>query len=81
MLFFRLIKESVLFAISSILVNKLRTILTISGITIGIFSVIVVFTVVDSMKNQIESSIESLGSNIVFVQNALVLRDRLVGLC
>ncbi|NLL27665.1 MAG: FtsX-like permease family protein [Bacteroidales bacterium] len=48
--------------------NKLRTILTISGITIGIFSVIVVFTVVDSMKNQIESSIESLGSNIVFVQ-------------
>lgn len=68
MLFFRLIKESVLFAISSILVNKLRTILTISGITIGIFSVIVVFTVVDSMKNQIESSLESLGSNIIFVQ-------------
>lgn len=68
MLFFRLIKESFLFAISAILVNRLRTILTVSGITIGIFSVIMVFTVVDSMKTQITSSIESLGTNVVFIQ-------------
>jgi len=68
MLFFRLIKESFLFAISAILVNKLRTILTVLGITIGIFSIIIVFTVVDSMKNQISSSIESMGTNVVFIQ-------------
>jgi len=68
MLFLRLIKESFLFAISAILVNRLRTVLTITGITIGIFSVIIVFTVVDSMKNQITSSIEELGSNVVFIQ-------------
>ncbi len=68
MLFLRLIKESFLFAISAILVNRLRTVLTITGITIGIFSVIIVFTVVDSMKNQITTSIEELGSNVVFVQ-------------
>lgn len=68
MLFLRLIKESFLFAISAILVNRLRTILTVLGITIGIFSVIIVFTVVDSMKNQISSSIESMGTNVVFVQ-------------
>ncbi len=68
MLFLRLIKESFLFAISAILVNRLRTLLTILGITIGIFSVIIVFTIVDSMKTQITTSIESLGSNVVFVQ-------------
>lgn len=68
MLFFRLIKESFLFAISAILVNRLRTILTVTGITIGIFSVIMVFTVVDSMKSQITTSIESLGTNVVFIQ-------------
>lgn len=68
MLFLRLIKESFLFAISAILVNRLRTVLTVLGITIGIFSVIIVFTVVDSMKNQISSSIESMGTNVVFVQ-------------
>lgn len=68
MLLFRLIKESFIFSLSAILVNRLRTVLTILGITIGIFSVIIVFTVVDSMKIQITSSIESLGSNVVFVQ-------------
>lgn len=68
MLFLRLIKESFLFAISAILINRLRTILTVLGITIGIFSVIIVFTVVDSMQNQITTSIESMGSNVVFVQ-------------
>lgn len=51
-----------MFAISAILVNRLRTVLTVLGITIGIFSVIIVFTVVDSMKNQISSSIESMGT-------------------
>ena len=68
MLFLRLIKESFLFALSSILVNRLRTVLTVTGITIGIFSIIIVFTVVDSMKNQITDSIESLGSKVVFIQ-------------
>jgi len=68
MLFLRLIKESFLFALSAILVNRLRTILTVLGITIGIFSVIIVFTVVDSMKSQITSSIESMGTNVIFVQ-------------
>ncbi|MPM09017.1 Macrolide export ATP-binding/permease protein MacB [bioreactor metagenome] len=68
MLFLRLIRESFLFAISAILVNRLRTMLTVLGITIGIFSVIIVFTVVDSMQSQITTSIESMGTNVVFVQ-------------
>jgi putative ABC transport system permease protein len=62
------IKEALIMAWQSLRSNKLRTILTISGITIGIFSIIAVFTVIDSIKNQINTSIESLGSNTLFVQ-------------
>jgi len=67
-LFVKLLRESYLFAINSLLVNKLRTILSLLGITIGIFAIISVFTVVDSMEHEIRSSIESLGNNVLFVQ-------------
>lgn len=67
-MFLRLIREAYVFALQSVLANKLRTLLTILGITIGIFSIIIVFTIVDSIKYQVKSSIESLGSNVVFVQ-------------
>lgn len=68
MLFLRLLKESVLFALNAIKVNKLRTVLSLLGITIGIFAIISVFTVVDSMERNIRESIESLGDDVIFVQ-------------
>jgi len=68
MLFFKLVGESFIFAISAIVVNKTRTILTLLGITIGIFCIISVFTVFDSIERTIRTSVESLGSNVVFVQ-------------
>ncbi len=64
----RLIRESYIFAFQAIIVNKLRTVLSLLGITIGIFAIVSVFTVVDSMKNKIQTSIESLGDNVIFVQ-------------
>ncbi|MGZ3932618.1 MAG: ABC transporter permease [Bacteroidia bacterium] len=68
MLFFTLFKESVYFAWHSLAANKLRTFLSLLGITIGIFAIIFVFTIVDSLENNIRSSIQSLGDNVVFVQ-------------
>ncbi len=68
MLFFSLLKESVYFAWHSLSANKLRTFLSLLGITIGIFAIIVVFTIVDSLENNIRGSIQSLGDNVVFVQ-------------
>ena len=68
MLFFSLLKESVIFALHSLNANKLRTFLSLLGITIGIFAIIVVFTIVDSLENNIRNSIQSLGDNVVFVQ-------------
>lgn len=67
-LFLRLIKESILFASHSLLANKLRTFLSLLGITIGIFAIITVFTVVDSLEKNIRGSIESLGNNVVIVE-------------
>jgi putative ABC transport system permease protein len=67
-LIFRLIRESYLFAFQAIIVNKVRTILSLLGITIGIFCIISVFTIFDSMEIAIRTQIESLGSNVLFVQ-------------
>lgn len=64
----RLIRESYLFAFQEIIVNKVRTILSLLGITIGIFCVISVFTVFDSMETAIRKSIASLGSNVLYIQ-------------
>jgi putative ABC transport system permease protein len=68
MLFLMLLRESVLFAFHALRVNRLRTILSLLGITIGIFAIIAVFTAVDSMAFKIKNSVQSLGDNVVFVQ-------------
>lgn len=67
-LIIRLLRESFLFAFQAIIVNKVRTILSLLGITIGIFCVISVFTIFDSMEGAIRKSIASLGSNVLYVQ-------------
>jgi len=60
--------ESFYFAYQALKLNKVRAFLSLIGITIGIFSIISVFAVLDSLKSSIHSSIESLGNNIVYVQ-------------
>lgn len=68
MLLLKLIRESYLFALQEIAVNKVRTILSLSGITIGIFSIVSVFSVFDSLETSIRSSLNELGNNVLFVQ-------------
>lgn len=68
MLFIRLLRESYLFALNQLRVNLLRTFLSLLGITIGIFTVISVFTIFDSLQYKIKNSIESLGDNVLYVQ-------------
>lgn len=67
-LYLRLFKESVLFALNALRVNKLRTFLSLLGITIGIFSIISVFTLVDTLENNVRNSVEDLGNKVIFVQ-------------
>jgi putative ABC transport system permease protein len=61
-------RESMQFAYHAISVNKLRTFLSLFGITIGIFAIISVFTILDSLEKNVRDSIQSLGDNVVYVQ-------------
>lgn len=67
-LYLRLFKESIVFALQALVVNKLRTFLSLLGVTIGIFAIVSVFTLVDSMERSIRGSIETLGDNVIFIQ-------------
>jgi putative ABC transport system permease protein len=64
----KMFRESFLFAFGSVVVNKLRTFLSLFGITIGIVSIISVFTVFDWMEGGIRESIASLGDNTIYVE-------------
>jgi len=52
---------------SSILKNKMRTLLTMLGIVIGVGAVIVMVAVGQGAQSQIEASISSLGTNLILV--------------
>ena len=54
-------------ALAAIRSNKLRSILTLLGIVIGVFSIIAVTTAMRVMQNSIESELNSLGSNVFVI--------------
>ncbi len=68
MLILRLIRESFIFAYTSLVVNRLRTFLSLLGITIGIFCIISVFTIIDSLEKTVRESMSKLGSNVIYIQ-------------
>jgi putative ABC transport system permease protein len=57
-------KEIMAMALSSLGANKLRAALTMTGITIGVFSIILVMTAIGALQSSIESGISFLGSNV-----------------
>jgi putative ABC transport system permease protein len=60
--------ETLRIALSGILANKLRSGLTILGLTIGVASVIVLIAVGNGSSKAVESSIEALGTNVLLVE-------------
>src|SRR6476469_9033710 len=68
MLFLKLVRESFNFAFEALRQNKMRTILSLLGITIGIMTIIGVFSAVDTLRNNLQSSVEKLGSNTIYIQ-------------
>jgi putative ABC transport system permease protein len=63
----QLIIQNITSAFAELKANKLRTFLSLLGVTIGIFCIITVFTLVDSLKNQISNSLSTIGTNIIYV--------------
>jgi len=67
LIYLRVLKESFNFALNALKNNKLRTFLSLLGVTIGIFSIIAVLAAVDSLKKEIEGSISSLDNSTIIV--------------
>ncbi|KAF2334392.1 ABC transporter permease [Flavobacterium daemonense] len=67
LLYLRLLKESLSFAINALRNNKLRTLLSLLGVTIGIFSIIAVLAAVDSLDRKISKDLSSLDKNTIYL--------------
>lgn len=66
-LYFRLLKESFSFAMNALRTNKLRTLLSLLGVTIGIFSIIAVLAAVDSLDRKIKNDLSTLDKNTMYL--------------
>lgn len=65
---FKLVTESIIFAFGSLKGDKFRTFLSLFGVTIGIFSIVTVFTAIDALQSNVERGLNSFGSTTVYVQ-------------
>lgn len=54
-------------ALQELRVNKLRTFLSLFGITIGIFCIIGVLATIDSLQTKIKSDLSSFGNNTIYI--------------
>lgn len=68
MMWLRLFRESLAFAWSAIVMNKLRTFLSLLGVMVGIFVISAVFAVVDSMEENLMESFDMLDDDVFFIQ-------------
>jgi putative ABC transport system permease protein len=66
--YFLEVKESLSMALTAVRTNKLRSSLTLLGIMVGVFSIIVVMTALGVLQNSIESGLSVLGANTFQVQ-------------
>ena len=67
LVYLRLLKESFGFAMNALRNNKLRTLLSLLGVTIGIFSIIAVLAAVDSLDKKIKKELSSLDKNTIYL--------------
>lgn len=67
------ISQTLAIALQSLKNNKLRTMLTILGVVVGIFSIIVVMTVITMLQNSIENGVSQLAKNTFQIQKYPVI--------
>lgn len=63
----RILWNSFLMALQELRVNKLRTFLSLFGVTIGIFCIVSVLALVNSLQAEIRSELDEMGSNMINV--------------
>lgn len=67
LVYLRLLSESFSFAMNALRNNKLRTLLSLLGVTIGIFSIIAVLAAVDSLDRKIKKDLSTLDKNTIYL--------------
>jgi len=75
MLVIKIIFESIAQAFQQLVGNKLRSFLSLLGITIGIFCIIGVKAAVDSLENNIRGSFDKLGNDVIYVSKFSWMED------
>jgi putative ABC transport system permease protein len=68
MKFLRQLLESFRFAWQALKSNLTRTTLSLLGVTVGIFAIVAVFTIVDSLERGIKDSLSFIGDKVIYVQ-------------
>jgi len=63
-----ILDETLLIALDSVKANKLRSILTLTGISIGVFSIIAVMTAIQVLQSSVEAGLTQLGGNTFQIQ-------------
>ncbi|MCB0838181.1 MAG: ABC transporter permease [Bacteroidetes bacterium] len=63
------IKEGLKIAIDAIAANRLRSFLTMLGVAVGIFAIVSILTMVNSMQTSITKNISALGNTTIFVHH------------
>lgn len=63
----KMVKESVSFAVQQLRGDRLRTFLSLFGVTIGIFSIVAIFTAIDALQESTRRGFDTLGSDVVMV--------------
>ncbi len=64
----RTVSETFALVFAELRNNKLRTFLSLLGVSIGIFCIIAVLSAVDSLKKNMESGLDKLGTNMIYIQ-------------
>jgi len=68
--------EIIIVALNSLKANKLRSLLTVLGIIVGIFSIITISTIVSMLQNSIEQGVSQLGQTTFQIQKWPAMMDR-----
>ncbi len=61
------LKESMMIALRAIRANKVRSLLTMLGIIIGVTSVVVMTTAIKGIDNSFQNGISALGSDVLYI--------------
>ena len=64
---FEIVFSSIKMTLQELWKNKLRTFLSLLGVTFGIFCIISVLAVVNSLEQNIQNEVKALGNNTIYV--------------